>query len=99
MTVQSEVSGPSTTVDFSLAQRYRAGAGPVLLTGVQAIGRLLVEQHARLALELAQDAIVLDRGAVVFAGPSRDLLAAPERLDALIGVAGSGAPAQRRPAP
>jgi indolepyruvate ferredoxin oxidoreductase len=31
---------------FTLAQRYQAGAGPVLLTGVQAIGRLLVEQHA-----------------------------------------------------
>ena len=34
------------TVDFELASRYRAGAGPVLLTGVQAIARLLVEQHA-----------------------------------------------------
>jgi indolepyruvate ferredoxin oxidoreductase len=34
------------TVDFELASRYRAGAGPVLLTGVQAIARMLVEQHA-----------------------------------------------------
>ena len=34
------------SVDFELAARYRAGAGPVLLTGVQAIARLLVEQHA-----------------------------------------------------
>ncbi len=33
-------------VDFDLAARYRAGAGPVLLTGVQAIARMLVEQHA-----------------------------------------------------
>ncbi|MCW2746824.1 MAG: indolepyruvate ferredoxin oxidoreductase family protein [Mycobacterium sp.] len=30
-----------------LADRYRAGARPVLLTGVQAIARLLVEQHTR----------------------------------------------------
>jgi indolepyruvate ferredoxin oxidoreductase len=30
-----------------LAQRYRASSGPVLLTGVQAIARLLVEQHTR----------------------------------------------------
>src|SRR6478752_6628009 len=35
-----------SAVDFSLADRYRAGSGPVLLTGVQAIARLLVEQHA-----------------------------------------------------
>ena len=34
------------TVDFELASRYRPGTGPVLLTGVQAIARLLVEQHA-----------------------------------------------------
>ncbi|GAA3227337.1 indolepyruvate ferredoxin oxidoreductase family protein [Pseudonocardia petroleophila] len=36
----------SRPVDFDLASRYRAGAGPVLLTGVQAIARMLVEQHA-----------------------------------------------------
>ncbi|HVH24143.1 MAG TPA: indolepyruvate ferredoxin oxidoreductase family protein [Pseudonocardia sp.] len=34
------------SVDFELAARYQAGTGPVLLTGVQAIARLLVEQHA-----------------------------------------------------
>ena len=33
-------------VEFDLSARYRAGAGPVLLTGVQAIARMLVEQHA-----------------------------------------------------
>jgi indolepyruvate ferredoxin oxidoreductase len=33
-------------VEFDLLSRYRAGAGPVLLTGVQAIARMLVEQHA-----------------------------------------------------
>ena len=32
---------------YTLADRYRAGARPVLLTGVQAVARLLVEQHAR----------------------------------------------------
>ncbi len=47
---------------------------------------LLVEQHAHLALELAQQAIVLDRGAVVYSGRSCDLIAAPDRLDALISV-------------
>ncbi len=74
------------------------GLAPVivdaLLVGLDRLKReddlalLLVEQHARLALELAQQAIVLDRGAIVFSGPSRELLAAPERLDALITVAG-----------
>ena len=48
---------------------------------------LLVEQHARLALELTRQTIVLDRGTVVFSGPSGVLIAAPERLDALVGVA------------
>jgi branched-chain amino acid transport system ATP-binding protein len=47
---------------------------------------LLVEQHARLALELAQDAVVLDRGAIVFSGSSRALLDDPNQLDALMGV-------------
>ena len=52
------------------------------------LGLLLVEQHARLALELAQQAIVLDRGAICFSGPSRELLAAPDRLAGLITVSG-----------
>ena len=38
-------------VEFELSARYRAGAGPVLLTGVQAIARMLVEQHAADARE------------------------------------------------
>ncbi|MEU0543568.1 indolepyruvate ferredoxin oxidoreductase family protein [Nocardia sp. NPDC005978] len=38
---------PRTTAPYELADRYRSGSGPVLLTGVQAIARLLVEQHVR----------------------------------------------------
>jgi branched-chain amino acid transport system ATP-binding protein len=74
------------------------GLAPVivdaLLAGLERLEReddlalLLVEQHARLALELAQQAIVLDRGVVVFSGPSRELLAAPDRLADLISVTG-----------
>src|SRR3984893_13279111 len=73
------------------------GLAPVivdaLLAGLERLKReddlalLLVEQHAQLALELARDAIVLDRGGVVFAGASRELRDAPERLNALMGVA------------
>lgn len=33
--------------EIDLADRYRPGGGPVLITGVQAVARLLVEQHAR----------------------------------------------------
>ena len=72
------------------------GLAPVivdaLLAGLERLKRenemalLLVEQHARLALELAQSVIVLDRGAIVFTGASRELLDAPERLSALMGV-------------
>jgi branched-chain amino acid transport system ATP-binding protein len=47
---------------------------------------LLVEQHARLALAATERALVLDRGKVVHFGASRDLLGAPERLAALMGV-------------
>jgi branched-chain amino acid transport system ATP-binding protein len=48
---------------------------------------VLIEQHARIALELCAEAIVLDRGRIVFSGASRELLDAPDRLDRLIGVA------------
>jgi branched-chain amino acid transport system ATP-binding protein len=49
---------------------------------------MLVEQHARLALDFADDTMVLDRGRIVFAGPSRALAAEPEKMAALLGVAG-----------
>ncbi len=73
------------------------GLAPVIVdTLLAALGRVqavkiiwrscLVEQHARLALEFAEEAIVLDRGRVVFAGASRELIDAPERLEALMGV-------------
>ena len=48
---------------------------------------LVVEQHARLALEFAEAAVILDRGVVTYSGPSRTLLDEPERLTSLIGVA------------
>ena len=81
------------------------GLAPVivdtLLAGLDRLKRedrlalLLVEQHAKLALELAQIAIILDRGAIVFTGTSQELLDAPERLNALMGVGGRQAPMRR----
>ena len=52
---------------------------------------LLVEQHARIALDLTERAIVLDRGRIVHDGESAALLAAPERLAGLMAVARSRA--------
>jgi branched-chain amino acid transport system ATP-binding protein len=74
------------------------GLAPVivdaLLAGLDRLKReddlalLLVEQHAQMALEFAANAIVLDRGVVVFAGPSRELLDSPQSLNSLMGVGG-----------
>jgi branched-chain amino acid transport system ATP-binding protein len=58
--------------------RLRAEAG---------LAMLLVEQHARLALEFSQRAAILDRGKVVYDGASRPLLDDPQLLASLIGVA------------
>ena len=49
---------------------------------------ILVEQHARLALEFAARAMILDRGKIVYDGASGPLLANPQQLSDLIGVAG-----------
>jgi branched-chain amino acid transport system ATP-binding protein len=65
-------------------------AGLARLKDESHLALLLVEQHATLALEFADAVIVLDRGAIAFSGPSRDLLDAPERLHELMGVAARG---------
>ncbi len=52
----------------------------------EGLAMLLVEQHARLALEFAPQAAVLNRGRVVYQGPSHALLADQRRLAELVGV-------------
>jgi len=47
---------------------------------------ILVEQHARIALEFSVDALILDRGVAVYSGPSRPLIADSDRLAQLMGV-------------
>ena len=47
---------------------------------------VLVEQHARLALEFSPRAVIMDRGKVAHDGASRGLLEDPQRLAELIGV-------------
>src|SRR5262245_28970534 len=45
---------------------------------------VLVEQHAKLALQVTQSAIVLNRGRVSYSGPSAALLADPQKLTSLV---------------
>ena len=45
---------------------------------------ILVEQHAKLALEVTQQALVMSRGRVIHRGPSAALLADPDKLASLV---------------
>ena len=62
----------------------------VLLEALQRLIRedslsvVLVEQHAKLALEVTQGALVLNRGRIAYSGPSAALLADPQRLTNLV---------------
>jgi branched-chain amino acid transport system ATP-binding protein len=47
---------------------------------------VLVEQHAKVALGVTENVIVLSRGRVVHHGPSTELLADPERLTRLVAL-------------
>ncbi len=57
------------------------------MAGQSRMALILVEQHARLALGLTSDALVLERGRVVHRSPSTALLADPATLARLVGVA------------
>ena len=73
------------------------GLAPIIVQELtRVIGRLIadggmavviVEQHTKLALELTENAIVLDQGRVVHSSASRSLLADPEKLQKLVAVA------------
>jgi branched-chain amino acid transport system ATP-binding protein len=70
------------------------GLAPIIVeTLLKALERLireesltvvLVEQHARLALQVTQEVLVLNRGRIAHHGPSAELLRDPERLAALV---------------
>jgi branched-chain amino acid transport system ATP-binding protein len=49
-----------------------------------ALAVVLVEQHAKLALQVTQEALVLNRGRIAYHGASAELLADPHRLTSLI---------------
>jgi branched-chain amino acid transport system ATP-binding protein len=56
------------------------------LRAADAMTMLLVEQRTDLALELAERAVVMERGRVVFDDTSARLKADPDLLHALVGV-------------
>ena len=52
----------------------------------EGISVLLVEQNARMSLEIADHAYVLDDGAIVYSGPAKELAADENRVRALAGA-------------
>ena len=54
------------------------------LVSEHALAIILVEQHAKIALQVTQTALVLNRGRVSHFGPSAELLADPQRLTSLV---------------
>jgi branched-chain amino acid transport system ATP-binding protein len=47
---------------------------------------MLVEQHTEIALSLAREAVVIERGTIAVRGPSRTLMADHASLNRLIGL-------------
>jgi len=47
---------------------------------------VLVEQHTEIALELTEDAVVLERGAVAYRGKSAELRGDHATLERLVGL-------------
>ena len=56
------------------------------LTKAGGLAIVLVEQNSRLALDIAARAVVMDRGRIVYDGPSATLRDDPVKLEQLIGV-------------
>jgi branched-chain amino acid transport system ATP-binding protein len=71
------------------------GLGPLIVRDVfrivaqmrsEGISVLLVEQNARMSLEIADHVYVLDDGAVAYSGPATELAADEARVEALAGA-------------
>jgi branched-chain amino acid transport system ATP-binding protein len=56
------------------------------MTADEGTADVLVEQHAEIALALAADAVVLERGRIAHRSSSRELLHDATRLDRLLGL-------------
>jgi branched-chain amino acid transport system ATP-binding protein len=62
------------------------------ITREEGLSAIIVEQHPQAILAISHRAVVLDHGNVVHTGSAESLLAAPELLDQLLGVARVDAP-------
>jgi branched-chain amino acid transport system ATP-binding protein len=60
------------------------------LSDTERLTLVLVEQNTRLALDISPRAVVMDRGRIVYDGPSEELTRDPAKLDRLIGVGKRG---------
>jgi branched-chain amino acid transport system ATP-binding protein len=70
------------------------GLAPIIVEGLlkalkklvaeDSLAVVLVEQHAKLALEVTQRALVLNRGRVIHSGPSAELLGNSQKLASLV---------------
>ena len=57
------------------------------ITREEGLAAIIVEQHPQAILRISHRAVVLDRGTVVHSGAADELLASPELIDRLLGVA------------
>jgi branched-chain amino acid transport system ATP-binding protein len=70
------------------------GLAPIIVEGLlkalqkliseESLAVVLVEQHAKLALQVTQRAMVLNRGRVIHSGPSAELLGDSQKLTSLV---------------
>ena len=85
------IQKPARVRRWVRTQRVRVGiiiesllASLKRLLSEDSLAIVLVEQHAKLALQVTREALVMSRGRVIHHGPSRELLADPERLARLV---------------
>jgi branched-chain amino acid transport system ATP-binding protein len=74
----SEGLAPVIVEELARAVKRLAATGELAM--------ILVEQNSRLALSIAPRAVVMDRGRIVYDGPSETLRNDPAELEGFIGV-------------
>jgi len=92
-----------TNPDLLLLDEPLEGLAPIVVEELAAaidrmsreesLALVLVEQHAELALELTETAVVIERGAIAYHGPSKELAEDAATLDRTIGLKLTGAEA------
>jgi branched-chain amino acid transport system ATP-binding protein len=78
------IDEPTEGLSPQMVQRV---AETLLLLKGEGLSMLLIEQKLDIALELADDVLVLGRGEVVFFGSVAQLRAQPELIETWVGVA------------